>query len=202
VATAEPDGNRTLGGGVYDVMARPDAAFTALFEAHHAAVLAYALRRTSSAADAEDVAAETFATAWRRRADVPVDALPWLYGVARRVLANQRRGLLRWSRLRERLTRTQDSAGLPTDGGPATRALHRLRPDDQEVLRLIAWEGLSHAEIAITLEVSVNAVAIRLHRARGRFADELMRVRADDLKGSEPSRTSTPVKGTGHEETR
>jgi RNA polymerase sigma-70 factor (ECF subfamily) len=183
---------------------RGSADFAALFDAHHAAVLAYALRRAPSVSDAEDAAAETFAIAWRRRDDLPFEPRPWLYGVARRVLANQRRGSLRWSRLRARLAGTAAPTATTTDGGPATEALARLRQDDQELLRLVAWEELSHAEIAVVLEISVNAVAIRLHRARRRFAEEFRRIREDEMKGSASSRTSVSVKGTDswHEETR
>lgn len=170
--------------------------FAAIFEAHHTAVLAYALRRAPSLADAEDAASETFATAWRRRHDLPVEPLPWLYGVARRVLANQRRGVTRWSRLRMRMAHTATASRPTTEGGPAMRALAYLKADDQEILRLVAWEELSHAEIALVLRVSVNAVAIRVHRARGRFAAELARVREADLKDSSPSRTSGSTKAT------
>src|ERR1700754_806724 len=79
--------------------------FRQLFEAEARSVLGYALRRTEAREDAADVVAETFAVAWRRIADVPpgAQARPWLYGVARRVLANQRRGELRRRRLADRL---------------------------------------------------------------------------------------------------
>ncbi len=170
------------------------AAFETLFEKHARAVFAYVVRRTSSAADAEDAAAETFAIAWRRHDAIPDDALPWLYGVARRVLANQRRGGDRRLRLIDRL-RSLPAAPVGHIGGestPAIDALDRLRPDDQELLRLVAWEELSHAEIAIVLGISPNAVAIRLHRARARFEVELA---SGEMKGSMRSRTSNPLKG-------
>src|SRR3954467_2311584 len=66
------------------------ATFEAAFRAHVRAVRAYALRRTAPE-DAADVVAETFAVAWRRWDDAPADPLPWLLGIARRVLANSRR---------------------------------------------------------------------------------------------------------------
>ena len=66
----------------------------ALFDAHSGRVFAYAARR-SSPQDADDVVGETFLVAWRRLDAVPPDALPWLLGVARKVLSNRRRGLLR-----------------------------------------------------------------------------------------------------------
>ena len=79
--------------------------FRALFAAHERAILAYALRRVTDPADAAEVVAETFLVAWRRLDDVATGdgERPWLYGVARRVLANQRRGYERRDRLRTRL---------------------------------------------------------------------------------------------------
>lgn len=162
-----------------------------LMAAHERRVLAYAIRRAPTEADAEEAAAETFVTAWRKRAQVPADALPWLLGVARRVLANQRRSRQRHLGLIARLTQHGASAEAPAgaaDEGPAIRALGRLRPDDQELLRLVAWEELDHRSIGLVLGISENAVAIRLYRARQRFRDEL-------LKDSDTSRTSTSTKG-------
>ncbi len=65
--------------------------FEQLYRQHAGAVLAYARRRTTQEA-ADDAVAEVFLIAWRRVDDVPAEPLPWLLGVARRVLANQRRG--------------------------------------------------------------------------------------------------------------
>ena len=52
-------------------------------------------------------------------------------------------------------------------------ALKQVRQDDQEVLRLAAWEGLTNAELAVALGCSENAATIRLHRARKRLAEQL-----------------------------
>jgi DNA-directed RNA polymerase specialized sigma24 family protein len=173
---SEPRGAAGRPAAVTDMTPSPSrlARFETLFTEHQRAVLAYAMRRTPTLADAEDAVAETFAIAWRKIDAVPADEpLPWLYAVARRVLANHRRGLGR----RERL------AAL-------------LRNDDQEVLRLVAWEELGNQQIAAVLGVTANAVAIRLHRARARFAAALERASADDnLKHLDPSRTSGEVKG-------
>ena len=172
------------------------ARFEVIFEAHHRAVLAYALRRSEKEADAEDAIAETFAIAWRRIDGVPPDALPWLYGVARRVLANQRRGKHRSLRLLDRLrSGAHPPAEMATAGGPATAALATLGADDRELLRLVAWEDLSHAQIAAVFGISPNAVAIRLHRARKRFAAAFAAEIARDMKGSVPERTSGEVMG-------
>ena len=177
------------------------ARFDALFTEYQRAVLAYAMRRTPTLADAEDAAAETFTIAWRKFDAIPeTEPLPWLYAVARRVLANHRRGTGR----RERLAALLQVQDVPTPmrfgedlGVPAVAALATLSTSDQEVLRLVAWEELGNQQIATVLGISANAVAIRLHRARTRFAEALSRMRPDDdLKYPARSRTSADVKGT------
>jgi RNA polymerase sigma-70 factor (ECF subfamily) len=178
----------------------PLARFETLFAAHQRDVLAYAMRRSGTLADAEDVAAETFVIAWRKLAAIPGEPLPWLYAVARRVLANQRRGTSRRERLAA-LLRVEDvptpvRAGEDLDG-PVFEALASLSPADQEMLRLVAWEDLRNQQVAEVLGITPNAVAIRLHRARARFTHALARRPGqDDLKYPGPSRTSADVKGT------
>jgi RNA polymerase sigma-70 factor (ECF subfamily) len=171
----------------------PGDRFEHLFEAHHRALLAYAARRCPSVTDAEDVVADVFLVAWRRLDDVPAGdtALPWLYGVARRTITNQRRSTKRRTNLQARLEQTAERpvADATPDTEPALDALARLKADDQELLRLVAWEELSHAEIAAMLGISVNAVAIRLHRARARFEQAL-------VKGPSRWRTWLSVKGS------
>ena len=175
------------------------ALFEEIFERYHRSVLAYCARRSSTVADAEDATAESFAIAWRRRdvAPAPDAALPWLYAIARRTLANQRRGNDRRGRLTVRLDM---ATSLPTTFGEAAgwavAALDRLRPDDQEILRLVAWEELRYDEIAQVLGITTNAVAIRVHRARIRFEEELrMGSGADAVKGIEGRRTPSRMKG-------
>ncbi|MGF7233952.1 MAG: RNA polymerase sigma factor [Frankia sp.] len=144
-------------------------------------VLGYAVRRTSNAEDAADVAAETFAVAWRRVDDVPPgpQARLWLYGVARNVLANQRRGELRRGDLARRMA-TEVRAMMPTravDDGPdragIARAWAALAEPERELLGLIAWEGLSRAEAAEVLGCTRGVLRVRLHRARAHFARAL-----------------------------
>jgi len=159
--------------------------YRVLFDAAYRPILAYALRRTPNTPAAEDVVAETFLVAWRRIGDVPTDpdtALLWLYGVARRVLANTRRGDARRDRLlariRQHRTETtvaslEDIAERAGQHQAVIAAFGRLRPEDIEILQLAMWEQLSHAQIAVILDRSVNAVGIRLHRARKAFADQL-----------------------------
>ena len=157
--------------------------FRALFEAEARGVLGYALRRVESPEDAADVVAETFGVAWRRIADVPpgAEARLWLYGVARRVLANQRRGALRRRRLADRMREQLRLAdGLHAAAGDdradaVGRALALLGEQDREVLLLANWEELTPAEIAVVIGVPAATARTRLHRARGRLRAELER---------------------------
>jgi RNA polymerase sigma-70 factor, ECF subfamily len=77
--------------------------FELLYAKYAPAVKAYVLRR-AAASTADDVVAEVFVVCWRRFEEVPVDPLPWLLGVARRVLSTQRRGERRRGALYERLS--------------------------------------------------------------------------------------------------
>jgi len=124
--------------------------------------------------------------AWRRLDDIPDGdaALGWLYGVARRVLANEFRRTRRSRRLLTRL-RQDDPPSDPTPDVVVVRreqdrilleALGRLRPEDQEVLRLAWWEELPHAEIASLIGSSPQAVSQRIHRASRRVAREYERL--------------------------
>ncbi|MDR8414169.1 sigma-70 family RNA polymerase sigma factor [Nonomuraea sp. 3-1Str] len=161
----------------------PEQRFEELYLAHYPAIAAYVTRRTDSPDDTADVIAETFTTAWRRLGDVPGgdEARLWLYGVARRTLSNHFRAQERRSalaaRLREELT-TWSRPVADRDGDAAYQAFRRLSPDDRELLSLVGWEGLGHAEIAKVLGCSRGAVRLRLHRARKRLARELA---ADNL---------------------
>jgi len=113
--------------------------------------------------------------AWRRRSVVPEDALPWLYGVARRALADQRRGASRRRRLglRLRSVATEEPPALTLDDPELMAALGRLSAGDREALLLCYWEELEPGQMARALGCSRAAAAVRLHRARRRLAREL-----------------------------
>jgi RNA polymerase sigma factor (sigma-70 family) len=152
-------------------------AFEELFNAHYWAVRAYVLRRGPAAA-AEDVVAETFLVAWRRLDTLGDDPLPWLFGVARRVLANQQRSDQRRSALAARL-QTVFATQIPEWEPPAGMseelavAMVRLSPSEREALLLVAWEGLEPARAARAAGCSPAAFRARLHRARRHVAAAL-----------------------------
>lgn len=145
-----------------------------LYQRHAGAVHRYALRR-SDQETAEEVTAQVFLVAWRRRSSLPEDALPWLYGVARRALADQRRGATRRQRLEERLRGASDAdtVALDLDDQGLAEGLQRLSAVDREALLLRYWEELEPAQVAQALGCSRAAAAVRLHRARRRLAREL-----------------------------
>ncbi|WP_127503395.1 RNA polymerase sigma factor [Actinoplanes solisilvae] len=150
--------------------------FERVFAEHYELVARYALRRTGGWEDAADVAAETLLIAWRRREQAPEgDAVRlWLYGIARRVVANHVRGGRRQEYLIARL-RSEPAPAAAADSGVngTSDVLNRMKPGDREILILIAVEGLSPAEAAVVLGCSAVSVRVRLHRARARFAQML-----------------------------
>jgi RNA polymerase sigma factor (sigma-70 family) len=161
-------------------MPSPEDRFRAIFAENARPLLAYALRRTTSPADAADVVADTMLVAWRRIDQVPNgdEARLWLYGVARRVLANGRRGEQRRERLAERLAQfveraVADAVEPVVVNDALHQALDSLQLLDAEIIRLIAWEGLSPAEVAMVLDMPAATVRTRLHRARRKLRTQM-----------------------------
>jgi RNA polymerase sigma-70 factor (ECF subfamily) len=156
--------------------------FHDVYRAYHRRVLAYFLRRIDGPS-ALDGAAETFLIAWRRIEEMPHGdtTLPWLYGVSRKVLANQYRS----KRRRQSLSTKLRGAGQQNEPNPETitvrqaedeallKAVHRLRSVDQEVLQLAIWEELPHAQIGEILGTSAHAVTQRLQRITKTLARDL-----------------------------
>lgn len=171
-------------------MTSPEERFAALFDTTHQALLAYAVRRVAHPADAADIVAETYLVAWRRLDDVPADdqARPWLFGVARRVLANYYRGERRRHALADKLRDNLCEIAPPppdADLGDVAIALERLGEDDRELLRLVAWEDLARDEIAVALGVSRSTVRVRLHRARQRLLQQMSTL-SDERRKARP----------------
>lgn len=139
----------------------------------------YLARRTDPAT-ADDVLSETLLVCWRRLDDVPDNAFPWAYGVARKCLANAERGERRRMRLVAKISvvappdQETPQAGARDDD--LLEAMAAMRPEDAELLRLWAWERLTPAEIATVLQITANAASIRLHRAREKLREELRKV--------------------------
>lgn len=148
--------------------------FRELFDENFRPLLGYALRRVGSPDDAADIVAETMLVAWRRFDDVPSDGSLYLYGVARRVLSNHRRGEIRRDRLAEKLRLqlaevTPDLTSLSDSTATIRAGLAQLSENDRELLMLTGWDGLDPREAAQVLGVPARTVRTRLHRARARL---------------------------------
>ncbi|WP_320669707.1 RNA polymerase sigma factor [Patulibacter defluvii] len=152
--------------------------FRAVYASNRDAVWRYVRRRGLNETAAEDVVSEVFAIAWRRRAATPPDPGPWLYGIARRVLANHHRAAGRREALVDRVRRFTvdrepdhaDRIGVRQD---LAAGLARLGEADRELLLLAAWEGLDNDELAVALGCRPGTAAVRLSRARSRLRAQL-----------------------------
>jgi RNA polymerase sigma-70 factor (ECF subfamily) len=147
--------------------------FDALFDENFAAVRAYVVRR-GDAAIVDDVLSETFLAVWRRIDDVPDDALPWLLGIARRMLANQRRAAGRRAALVEVLGSVLSRADAVEPAaerfGPLADAIATLSRREREAVLLVAWEGLDPARAARVVGCEPATFRARLYRGRRRLA--------------------------------
>jgi RNA polymerase sigma factor (sigma-70 family) len=156
--------------------------FTEIYAAHYPLVVKYGLRRLADLDASVELAQDVFTIAWRRRAEVPDHSLPWLYGVARRLLANHWRA----RRTGPEVSSITNLDLLPDAAEPdaaatladVRAALATLGEPDQEILRLIAWEELTTGEAAAVLGCTRTAAKVRLHRARRRLAAALTAPRA------------------------
>ena len=155
--------------------------FHHLYQANFRLLQAYVVNRLGPADDVPDIVAEVFTTAWRRLADIPPPPGDrfWLYGTARRIIARRHRSASRLRNLLGRLATEQRPAppSLAWVRDPVQErllaAIGELKPADREALLLVHWEQLTYAEAAQTLGCSVNAVGIRVHKAKARLRDLL-----------------------------
>jgi len=179
-------------------MTAGDTRFIEVYEQFYRHVYGYCRRRTSSDR-VDDAVADTFLTAWRKIDEIPPgeECLPWLYGVAYRVLSHQWRGATRRRRLHDRLasmgaewhTGPEDYIVVRHESQQVLEALARLKTTDQEILRLTTWEELAQKDIAMALGISAEAVRQRLYEARKNLAREYTRL---EKKGN---RTPAAQKG-------
>jgi RNA polymerase sigma-70 factor (ECF subfamily) len=147
-------------------------AFHEVFDRHFRAVHRYVARRVGHDR-ADDLASQTFAVAFTRRATFRTDASdarPWLLGIATNLLMNERRAE---QRSLEAVARIQaqplrPAAELADDGldHEVAVSLAELDPDQRDVLLLYAWGELSQEEIASALAIPVGTVRSRMSRAR------------------------------------
>lgn len=158
-----------------------DRQFRLLYERNYAPITAYVRRRVrrGDGSDA-DIVAEIFVVAWRRFLEVPEQTkeLPWLYGVARNLVANHFRSVQRSSALTDRLMLEERVAFDSSTGSSeleirVRRAVDQLSDLDREIFRLIHWEELSHEEVGLSVGITPKAVERRVARARTKVRDYL-----------------------------
>ncbi len=191
-----------------DADAQRVAVFDGLYDATFTQVLAYCRRRTRSLTDAEDAVAETFLVAWRKLEDATSADSPllWLYGVAARVIGNQRRGQDRFGRLIDKIGRLFDRRGVPgpdeqvltvAEAAQVAAALETLSGIDRELIRLVAYEQLTYAEAGMVVGLSETAVRSRLFRARRRLRRHLDEIRRDDPPVPDTDQDESPTRPPG-----
>jgi RNA polymerase sigma factor (sigma-70 family) len=157
---------------------RDAEAFAALYDRYADQLHRYAYRRVGPEF-AEDVVADAFLAAFRRRRSYDVarpDARPWLFGIVTREIARRHRAEQARYRALARAGTDREVPGFADRvaaevsaealRGPLAAALGRLTAGDRDVLLLIAWSGLSYEEVADTLRIKIGTVRSRLHRAR------------------------------------
>jgi RNA polymerase sigma-70 factor (ECF subfamily) len=150
-----------------------------LFAEHGQAVRAYVLRRIDRST-ADDIVSDVFVVAFRRLEEIPDDALPWLLGTARRVLANHRRSAGRREALTAELGVLHASRWHNEIVGEPELVSALARLSEREVLLLVAWEDLDPASAAAALGCSKATFAVRLHRARRRLAIAMAQTERED----------------------
>lgn len=162
------------------------AAFEELFNRHAEAVYNHCFRRTASWSTAEELTSAVFLEAWRLRRSVRPygdSLLPWLLAVANNAIRNSRRSLRRHHRLLAKLPEPPhlidfgDEADARLDDERAMSevldVLGALRIEEQEVVALCDWAGLSYAEVAAVLDLPAGTVRSRLFRAHEHLRDRL-----------------------------
>lgn len=168
-----------------------EARFAEIYESYNRHVRAYCRRRTS-ADRVDDAVADTFLTAWRRIDGVPdgEDALPWLYGVAYKVLSHQWRRRSRKQKLAQKLqsigveqtTAPEELVLVRDESRQVLEALKRLKPTDKEILLMAAWEGMSHSDISAALGINPGAVRQRFYQAKKNLTREYNRTEDSQIQ--------------------
>lgn len=170
--------------------APPPDDFVRFYNTYEPRLRAFAARRCGASERVDDLVSATMTVAWRRFAEIPTEAeFGWLCGVALRVARNDNRGRRRYVRLldraatesvvRPRSTCMETSELLSEQVELLSRAMQALSDDDQDVLRLVAWEGLTSAELSAAINLGEAAARKRLSRARDRLRRAYQSLAAD-----------------------
>ena len=149
-----------------------DSEYEAMYREHYGDLLRFVARRAQPA-QVDDIVGETFLAAWRKRAKLPVEVRPWLFATARNAMLNADRGIRRRQALAVRVAEQPQAGHDPARHADArldlAAAWKQLTGTDQEVLALVAWDGLTDVQAATVLGCSASAFRMRLSRARVRL---------------------------------
>jgi len=149
--------------------------FSELYRRTQIDVLAFLLRRCSSAEDAADCLAETYLLAWQKRDQMPTGAetRPWLFGVARNVMRRGNELSNRTATVVEALAAEIERAEVMcptpqlTERDPVIAAIGELPELDQEIITMLIWDELAPREVAAILGASARARPPRQSQAQG-----------------------------------
>jgi zinc protease len=179
------------------------SAFEDLVRRYQSLVCSVAYSACGDLALSEDVAQETFWTAWRRRASLeqPDRLRAWLCGIARNLAKDARR---KWLRPAEVVEAGDALAGLSSaEPGPSEQAVSReeesliwkavarIPSAYREPLILFYREDRSVAEVAEALGLSEDAARQRLSRGRAMLREQVAELVEGGLRRSRPGRRFT-----------
>ena len=143
--------------------------FSAVFRELLPALSRYLSRRIA-ADDVDDVAANVFEVAWRKRSQVVLgEELPWLYRIAAFEVLNLRRrqnSVSSFLKLQKTVETAPSPEALAILDFDLAEAWKTLSPAEAEILALVAFEDLSIADAARTADITPNAASLRLFKAR------------------------------------
>lgn len=154
-----------------------------LVKDHAGSILDYFIRRVPDREDAADLLGETLVVVWRKVRSVPADpgeARMWMFGVARRVLSQGWRSRARRRALTDKLAQhlTEMAPAADQDHTADVRAaIAKLQAVDQEIIRLVYWDGFTLTEVAQLLEMNAATVRSRHARAKALLHTLLLAVR-------------------------
>lgn len=147
--------------------------FVEHYRAYLPLVAKYLARRVDSVL-VEDLCSDVFEIAYKKRDQAPVGhELPWLFNIAMNVTNNHRRKAGTAVRLLAALPVAEaapSAESVALQNVDLRRAWNQLKPKEQQVLALLAFDGLTISQIATALQINNNVVSIRLNRARTKLA--------------------------------
>ena len=149
----------------------PHTKFDELFDRHALDVSRYIARRHIGD-DVEDLTADVFTIAWQKIDEIPVGfELPWLYRTAWNVLANAHRKAEPIPMDVDLSEITDDIADVVVENSIVEAVWLQMPARDREILRLVAWDGLSGQQLAKALGISESGAGAALSRARKSLRD-------------------------------